>query len=131
MSCEASDGRWPSCLVSTSQTSSRSPSAFGGAGLVADASAGASSRASANFATFACSWATMFFAFCGPMPGRPLRYFSSWRAMAAASSATGAASARAATMGPMSLTVMSLSKNSLSRSEVKPMSTGRGWSRVA
>ncbi len=68
----------------------------------------------------------MFLAFWGPMPGSARRYFSSCRAMAAASSATGAASARAATMGPMSFTVMSFSKNSLSRSEVKPMSTGRG-----
>ncbi len=34
-------------------------------------------------------------------------------------------------IGPMSFTVISRSKNSLSRSEVKPMSTGRGWSRVA
>ena len=73
----------------------------------------------------------MFFAFCGPMPGSERRYFSSWRAIAPASSATGAASARAATIGPMSLTVTSFSKNSLSRSEVKPISTGRGWSRVA
>ena len=46
--------------------------------------------------------------------------------MAAASSATGAASERAATIGPMSFTVISFSKNSLSRSLVKPMSTGRG-----
>lgn len=34
-------------------------------------------------------------------------------------------------IGPMSFTVISRSKNSLSRSEVKPISTGRGWSRVA
>ena len=73
----------------------------------------------------------MFLAFCGPMPGRARRNFSSWRAIAAASSPTGTASARAATMGPMSFTVMSFSKNSLSRSAVNPMSTGRGWSRVA
>jgi hypothetical protein len=73
----------------------------------------------------------MFLAFCGPIPGKARRYFSSWRAMAAASSPTGAASARAATIGPMSFTVISFSKNSLSRSDVKPISTGRGWSRVA
>ena len=42
----------------------------------------------------------MFLAFWGPMPGSARRYFSSWRAMAAASSPTGAASARAATMRP-------------------------------
>jgi len=29
----------------------------------------ASGRASANLATLACSWATMFLAFCGPIPG--------------------------------------------------------------
>ena len=68
----------------------------------------------------------MFFAFWGPIPGKARRYFSSCRAMAAASSATGAARARAATMGPMSFTVISFSKNSLSRSEVKPIRTGRG-----
>ena len=68
----------------------------------------------------------MFFAFCGPMPGSPRRNFSSWRAIASASSATGRASARAATIGPMSFTVMSFSKNSLSSSEVNPISTGRG-----
>jgi hypothetical protein len=51
--------------------------------------------------------------------------------MAAAMSPTGAASARAATSGPTSFTVMSFSKNSLSSSEVKPMSTGRGWFWVA
>jgi len=73
----------------------------------------------------------MFFAFCGPMPGSARRYFSSWRAIAAATSATGTASARAAIIGPTSFTVMSFSKNSLSRSDVKPISTGRGWSRVA
>jgi hypothetical protein len=65
------------------------------------------------------------------MPGSDRKYFSSCRAMAAAISPTGAASARAATIGPMSFTVMSFSKNSLSSSEVKPMRTGRGWSRVA
>ncbi len=68
----------------------------------------------------------MFLAFCGPTPGRPRKNFSSWRAMAAASSPTGSASARAATIGPMSFTVISFSKNSLSRSEVKPIRTGRG-----
>ncbi len=73
----------------------------------------------------------MFFAFWGPIPGSPRRYFSSPRAIAAASSVTGAASARAAIIGPMSFTVIRRSKNSLSRSEVKPISTGRGWSRVA
>ena len=73
----------------------------------------------------------MFFAFWGPIPGSARRYFSSWRAIAAASSATGDASARAAIIGPMSFTVISFSKNSLSRSLVKPMRTGRGWSRVA
>ena len=73
----------------------------------------------------------MFLAFCGPIPGRPRRNFSSCRAIAPASSATGSASARAATIGPMSFTVISFSKNSLSRSDVKPISTGRGWSRVA
>ena len=107
------------------------PLGIGRGGLPVTGSAGAPSRASANLATLACSWATMFFAFCGPIPGSARRYFSSWRAIAAASSPTGAASARAATMGPMSFTVISFSKNSLSRSDVKPMRTGRGWSRVA
>ena len=73
----------------------------------------------------------MFLAFCGPMPGSDLRYFSSWRATAAAISPTGADRARAATIGPMSFTVMSFSKNSLSSSVVNPMRIGRGWSRVA
>src|SRR5439155_852232 len=83
-------------------------------------------RARASFATLAWSCATMFFAFCWPMPGSARRYFSSWRAIAAATSATGAASARAATIGPTSFTVMSFSKNSLSRSDVNPIRTGRG-----
>ena len=51
--------------------------------------------------------------------------------MAAAISATGAARERAATIGPTSFTVMSFSKNSLSRSDVKPIRTGRGWFWVA
>ena len=100
MSWEASDGRWPSCLTRISHTISRSPSASGAAGLPVTGSAGAPSRASANLATLAWSWATMFLAFCGPMPGSARRYFSSWRAIAAASSPTGAASARAAIIGP-------------------------------
>ncbi len=73
----------------------------------------------------------MFLAFCGPMPGSRLRYPSSWRAMAAAISPTGAASERAATSGPTSFTVISFSKNSRSSSDVNPMSTGRGWFWVA
>ena len=47
--------------------------------------------------------------------------------MAAAISPTGAASDRAATIGPTSFTVISFSKNSLSSSDVKPIRTGRGW----
>src|SRR2546428_572092 len=125
-SCEASDGRWPSCLTSTSHTSSRRPSASAVAGAAATGSAETPGRARANFATLAWSCATMFFAFCWPMPGSARRYFSSWRAIAAATSATGAASARAATIGPTSFTVMSFSKNSLSRSDVNPIRTGRG-----
>jgi hypothetical protein len=68
----------------------------------------------------------MFLAFWGPMPGSARRNFSSWRAMAEATSPTDTASARAATMGPMSFTVISFSKNSLSSSLVNPMRTGRG-----
>ena len=92
----------------------------------ADAPGDAPGWERANFATFEDSCATMFLAFWGPMPGSRLRYASSWRAMAAAISATGAASDRAATRGPTSLTVMSFSKNSLSSPERKPIRTGEG-----
>ena len=46
-------------------------------------------------------------------------------------SLTGEASARAATSGPTSFTVISFSKNSLSSSDVNPIRTGRGWFWVA
>ncbi|PYM35863.1 MAG: hypothetical protein DME17_11410 [Candidatus Rokuibacteriota bacterium] len=135
MSWEASLGRWPSCFTRSSQTIARRRSA--GAAASAGAAGGAPpgpspvrstdpSRARANFDTLAWSCATMFFAFCGPIPGSWRSARSSCRAIAAASSATGATSARAATIGPMSFTVISFSKNSRSRSEVKPIRTGRG-----
>ena len=73
----------------------------------------------------------MFRHFCGPMPGNRRRNRSSLRTIASAISATGSTSARAATSGPMSFTVISRSKNSRSSSRANPISTGRGWSRVA
>ncbi|PYM83698.1 MAG: hypothetical protein DME09_10215 [Candidatus Rokuibacteriota bacterium] len=134
MSCEASLGRWPSCFTRISQTIARSasagaaasPGAAGGAPGASPARSTDPSRARANFDTLAWSCATMFLAFCGPIPGSRRSARSSCRAIAAASSATGATSARAATIGPMSFTVISFSKNSRSRSEVKPIRTGRG-----
>ena len=73
-----------------------------------------------------CSWPSG-----GRSPACAAGSSSSCRAMAAAISPTGAASERAATSGPTSFTVISFSKNSLSRSDVNPMRTGRGWLWVA
>ena len=82
-------------------------------------------------ATLPSSCATMLRHFCGPIPGSRRRKRSSFRTIASAMSAIGATSARAATSGPTSFTVMSRSKNSRSTSRANPISTGRGWSRVA
>src|SRR5262245_40246744 len=81
MSWAASLGRCPSCLVRISNTAWRSPSSSMPRGGGVPTSAGRSGRERANLATFEESWATMFLAFCGPMPGSLRRYVSSCRAM--------------------------------------------------
>src|SRR6266540_3626943 len=56
-----------------SHTSSRRPSASTGAWATSIGSAAAPARTRANLATLLWSCATMFLAFCGPMPGNRFR----------------------------------------------------------